>query len=123
MVLNFGITKKQRATGAYQRKIRSSTKPDLFYGIGIFLMTIATVGSLWIVGKNPDAKTDTAFAGEADSIGLPSGSQDMATPTSAKSRLPAPTKIASERQDAGMQKSLPTTPPSALPRVDVPSGD
>lgn len=120
-VLKFGLTKKSRASIARQWKIRSSTKLNLFYGVGIVLLSVAAIGSFWIVGKNPITKTDTAVSGKGDSIGVTNGSQDVATPTSAKSSLTAPTHILPDSQDAGMQKSLPTNPPSKLPPVDVPS--
>src|SRR5947207_3204845 len=57
-VLNFGLTQKSRASFALQWKIRSSTKLNLFYGVGIVLLIVAAVGSFWIVGKNPDRKPD-----------------------------------------------------------------
>jgi len=122
-VLNFGVTKKSRATFAHHWKIRSSTKLNLFYGIGIVLLIGAAVGSLCIVGKNPNTETNKTVTGKAVSVDATNGSQDVATPSLPKSSLRAPTKIVPDNQDAGIQKSLPTNPPAQLPPVDVAGDD
>jgi phosphoglycolate phosphatase-like HAD superfamily hydrolase len=116
-VVNFGVTKKSRATLAYQWKIRSSTKLNLFYGVGIVLLIVAAFGSFWIVGKNPDRKTDTVVSTKTDSIDSPNENQDATKATSANKSRPTPTKIApvtaSDGQETGMQKSPLTNPPAA----------
>jgi hypothetical protein len=121
-VLKFGVTKKSNGKLGRQWKIRSSTKLNLFYGTGIVLLIIAALGSLWIVGKDPDKKIDTVTNGKTGSSNASNSTQGVSSSTSAKERVPESTRITPDI-DTGVQKELPTTVPANPSPVDVTSDD
>lgn len=96
-------------------KIRSSTKLNLFYGVGLGLLLISTVLSFFIVGKNSDRKSPAEVSTKVDNpdtTGIESAAKAKAANLTPKDKVTNLDKTSPKVDSA----------PPDIPTV-VPSGD